>query len=96
MVIGVARRDASLDTLLALDGQVLVIDEAGYWVKFVVHQLPVTVDKPHGLDYTLTMPSNLNLAHAAKKVRDAAAVRSRVATTTDRCVFQPIVDGISG
>jgi hypothetical protein len=50
-----ARRDPSLDTLLDLDGQVLVIDEAGYWVKFVVHQVPATDDKPHGLDYTLTL-----------------------------------------
>lgn len=49
------RRDPSLDTLLDLDGQVLVIDEGGYWVKFVVHQVPVTPDKPHGLDYSLTM-----------------------------------------
>lgn len=49
------RRDPSLDTLLGLDGQVLVIDDAGYWVKFVVHQVPATEDKPHGLDYTLTL-----------------------------------------
>lgn len=49
------RRDPSLDTLLDLDGQVLVIDEAGYWVKFIVHQVPATDDKPHGLDYTLTL-----------------------------------------
>jgi hypothetical protein len=48
-------RDPALDTLLDLDGQVLVIDEAGYWVKFVIHQVPTTPDKPHGLDYTLTM-----------------------------------------
>ena len=49
------RRDPSLDTLLDLDGQVLVIDEGGYWVKFVVRQVPATADKPQGLDYTLTM-----------------------------------------
>ena len=49
------RRDPSLDSLLDLDGQVLVIDEAGYWVKFVVRQVPATADKPHGLDYTLTL-----------------------------------------
>jgi hypothetical protein len=49
------QRDASLDSLLDLDGQVLVIDAAGYWVRFVVHQVPVTKEKPHGLDYTLTM-----------------------------------------
>lgn len=49
------RRDTSLDTLLDLHGQVLVIDEAGYWVRFVVNQVPVTPEKPHGLDYTLTL-----------------------------------------
>lgn len=54
-MIGVTCRDPSLDTLLDLNGQVLVIDEAGYWVKFVVHQVPATEDKPHGLDYTLTL-----------------------------------------
>lgn len=38
-------RDASLDNLLDLNGQVLVIDAAGYWVRFVVHQVPVTAQK---------------------------------------------------
>jgi hypothetical protein len=47
--------DPSLNTLLDLDGQVLVIDEAGFWVRFVVRQVPATPDKPHGIDYTLTM-----------------------------------------
>lgn len=55
IMIGMTRRDPSLDTLLDLDGQVLVIDEGGYWVKFVVNQVPATADKPHGLDYTLTL-----------------------------------------
>lgn len=32
-------RDPSLDTLLDLDGQVLVIDEKGHVVKFVVKRL---------------------------------------------------------
>ena len=50
-----ARRDPTLDTLLDLHGQVLVIDEAGYWVRFVVHQVPTTAEKPHGLDYSLTL-----------------------------------------
>ena len=49
------RRDSSLDALLDLHGQVLVIDEAGYWVRFIVHQVPATPQKPHGLDYTLTL-----------------------------------------
>ena len=55
IMMRMTERDASLDTLLDLDGQVLVIDEAGYWVKFVVHQVPVTASTPHGLDYTLTL-----------------------------------------
>ena len=42
IMILMRRRDPSLDTLLDLDGQVLVIDEGGYWVKFVVHQVPAT------------------------------------------------------
>lgn len=50
-----AHRDPSFDTLLDLHGQVLVIDEAGYWVKFVVHRVPETAEKPHGLDYSLTL-----------------------------------------
>lgn len=49
------RRDPSLDTLLELNGQVLVIDDAGCWVKFVVHQVPTSTAKPHGLDYSLTL-----------------------------------------
>lgn len=49
-------RDPSLDTLLDLDGQVLVIDpESRYWVRFVVRRVSATVAKPHGLDYSLTL-----------------------------------------
>ena len=48
-------RDPSLDNLLDLHGQVLVIDATGYWVRFVVNYAPVTEQKPHGLDYSLTM-----------------------------------------
>ena len=54
-MIGMARRDSSLDTLLDLHGQVLVIDPAGYWVRFVVREVPTIPEKPHGLDYTLTL-----------------------------------------
>ncbi|HUN58634.1 MAG TPA: DUF6516 family protein [Candidatus Binataceae bacterium] len=50
------KRDPSLDTLLDLDGQVLVIDpETGHWVRFVVQRVPVSEAKPHGLDYSLTL-----------------------------------------
>jgi hypothetical protein len=46
------KRDPALDTLLDLNGITLVVDpEGGYWVKFVVTQIPPTPEKPHGLDY---------------------------------------------
>jgi hypothetical protein len=48
-------RDPTLDVLLDLDGQVLVVDpEGGHWVRFVVTPVPVSPEKPHGLDYSLT------------------------------------------
>ena len=49
-------RDPALDALLDLDGLVLVVDAAGhYWVKFVVRRVPASVERPHGLDYSLTL-----------------------------------------
>ena len=47
--------DRSLDALLELDGTTYVITDAGHWVKFVVTRVQPTTDKPHGLDYSLTM-----------------------------------------
>jgi hypothetical protein len=48
--------DPTLDVLLELDGQVLVVDPGGdYWVRFTVRRVPVTRQKPHGLDYSLTL-----------------------------------------
>lgn len=48
--------DPTLDVLLDLDGQVLVVDpEGGHWVKFVVTQVPESPAKPHGIDYSLTL-----------------------------------------
>jgi hypothetical protein len=50
------KRDPALDTLLDLDGLTLVVDpEGGYWVKFVVTQVPPTAEKPYGLDYSLSL-----------------------------------------
>jgi len=52
----VAKKDPNLDVLLDLDGQVFVVDPAGrYWVKFRVTRVPPTSQKPHGLDYSLTL-----------------------------------------
>ena len=49
-------RDPTLDVLLDLDGQVLVVDrEGGHWVRFVVTRVSVSPEKPHGIDYTLTL-----------------------------------------
>ena len=49
-------RDSTLDVLLDLDGQILVVDpEGGHWVKFVVTRVPASPEKPHGIDYSLTL-----------------------------------------
>ncbi len=49
-------RDQTLDTLLALDGQKFVVDPlGGHWVSFVVTRIPASPEKPHGLDYSLTL-----------------------------------------
>ena len=49
-------RDSSLDVLLDLDGQVLVVDpDGGHWVRFVVTRVAASPEKPHGLDYSLTL-----------------------------------------
>lgn len=50
--------DPALDALLELDGITLVISpEHGLWVRFVVTNVPATSEKPHGLDYSLTLHS---------------------------------------
>jgi hypothetical protein len=49
-------RDPTLDVLLDLDGQVFVVDPAGgHWVRFVVTRVPVSPEKPQGIDYSLTL-----------------------------------------
>jgi hypothetical protein len=50
------KRDASLDALLDLDGQILVVDsETRHWVRLIVRRVPASEVKPHGLDYSLTL-----------------------------------------
>lgn len=49
-------RDPSVDAMLELDGQVLVIDpETRHWVRFAVRRVRASDAKPHGLDYSLTL-----------------------------------------
>jgi hypothetical protein len=51
-----ASRDSTLDVLLDLDRQVLVVDPAGgHWVRFVVRRVAVSPERPHGLSYSLTL-----------------------------------------
>ena len=74
-------RDPSLDVLLDLDGQVLVIDpETRHWVRFVVTRVPPSEEKPHGLDYSLTLhgPDGERLVG----FDDAHAARGRGLSTT--------------
>ena len=45
-----------IETLLELDGTTMVVDPAGhYWVKFVVCRVPCAPERPHGLNYSLTL-----------------------------------------
>ena len=46
--------DRSLDTLLLLDGERFVV-EGLFWVRFEVKQIAISPQKPHGLDYSLTL-----------------------------------------
>ena len=46
--------DPRLDTLLLLDGETFVV-EGNFWVKFEVKRVPAIAEKPHGLDYSLTL-----------------------------------------
>ncbi len=67
-------RDPGLDTLLDLDGQVLVVDPKGeYWVKFVVHRVDPSPARPHGLNYSLS------------DLLEKASARTITNTGTKRC-----------
>lgn len=65
-------RDIGLDTLLSLDGESFH-DESGYWWKISVRRVKPSPEKPHGLDYELTLHDRFNRrvmgfdnAHAAQ------------------------------
>ena len=86
-------RDPTLDVLLYLDGQVLVVDpEGGHWVRFVVTRVPVSPEKPHGIDYSLTLhgPEGERLVGFgnAHRLRGKGAVsRTTIATGCGRSVL---------
>lgn len=51
-----APQDHTLENLLDLDGDIYVIDEGGgYWVKFEIKRVIPSPERPHGIEYSLTM-----------------------------------------
>ena len=50
-----AIRESSLDTLIQMHGDTYVINDRGYWVKFVIQKVPASRERPHGLNYSLTL-----------------------------------------
>ena len=51
-----ARRDRSLDDLLALDGEGFFADSDGrFLVRFLVKRVERSAERPHGLSYSLTL-----------------------------------------
>jgi len=69
--------DQGADALLDLDGQVFVVDPKGeYWVQFVIRRVEPSPERPHGLNYSLTLhgPGGVRLAgfdnaHSIRKSR---------------------------
>src|SRR5713226_4040198 len=78
-------RDPGLDTLLDLDGQVLVVDPKGeYWVKFVVQRVDPSPAQADGLNYSLSLhgPDNrrrvgFDNAHVTRKPAGPAGKSKR-------------------
>ena len=48
-------RDPGLDTLPALHGETLFVDDARHWVKFVAVRMEPTPERLHGFSYSLTL-----------------------------------------
>ena len=75
------KEDASLQTLLDLDGEVFPMDN-GYWTKFEACRVTPTKQVPHGIKYSLTLHDRHNTrilgfdnAHAYKPKRRKYAAR---------------------
>ena len=51
--------DASLETLLDLDGEIFPMDN-GYWTKFEAYRVTPTAQIPHGIRYSLTLHDRNN------------------------------------
>jgi hypothetical protein len=87
------KRDPGLDVLLDLDGISFAVDAAGnHTVRFVVHEVPPSPERPHGLSYSLTLHDQTGTrlvgfdnAHAAPagKRRGRRAARSPAQAADD-------------
>ncbi len=53
------REDASLETLLDLDGEIFPMDN-GFWTKFEAYRVASTPQIPHGIKYSLTLHDRNN------------------------------------
>ena len=54
--MGRTQRNIGRDNLLDLDGVTMfVCDKQSWWVKFQAKSIKSTAQKPHGLDYSLTL-----------------------------------------
>jgi hypothetical protein len=79
------QRDDGLDDLLALDGVSFFADtEGNYLVRFVVKQVEVTAERPHGLSYSLTLHDStgerlvgFDNAHRVASTRGPASRRAK-------------------
>lgn len=54
-----SREDASLETLLDLDGEIFPMGN-GYWTKFEACRVTPTKQIPHGIKYSLTLHNRNN------------------------------------
>ena len=77
------KRDHSLELLLDLDG-LHFAQEGGIWIKYEVSTVKATVERPHGIKYSLTLHDpqgqrifGIDNAHRPKKRRGPAARSSR-------------------
>ena len=74
--------DPGLDTLLDLHGETLFVDESWHWVKFRAMRTDVTVERPHGLNYSLTLHARMGPGWSVSTMRHP--VRERRGPGVDR------------
>jgi Family of unknown function (DUF6516) len=73
-----ARHDEGLDRLLDLHGFLAEVG-GGYWVKIEARRVPADAERPHGVDYTLTLHElggrrvfGIDNAHSVRVIRGPA------------------------